>query len=84
MLVVSGLGDFSNPQALFLELSKYGRIVHYDHPHTIEKGITLDEAKDIFKGEQNPVKLNLFKKDGTIQSEFFPSYNSYQEQDPFK
>ena len=68
MLVISEMGELSDSKQLFLELSKYGRIVHYDHPHVIEKGITLEEAKDIYKEEKSPVKLNLFKKDGTIQS----------------
>lgn len=56
-----------------VELSKYGRILHLDYPTFVTRNVSLEEAKNKYKKEGTLVKINLHRKDGSINSEYYPT-----------
>ncbi len=58
---------------LILELSQYGRIAYFDYPTFISRNPSLEQVREKYKHSDHLIKINHHRKDGSVNSEFYPS-----------
>ena len=66
-----------------MELSRFGRVLHIDWPLEASLNPSLSEVKDFFRNSNELVRINQIHKDGSVDSEYYPPVNVWEEGEDF-
>lgn len=55
--------------------------MHLDLPMEIYREQSVEEIKKLYEKETEPVRINFHKKDGTIESEYYPPMDAPKDSD---